>query len=248
MSKVDDYRNQLRSLKDWEPFLRRESGLPGPRGNLELAHAVAEEANPKQIAALLRIPPERAPENSPEVFLVFCGVTALGKQAASGDRTQLARLRGFASDLRWRIREAVAIALQYFGDADMGLLVTEMGAWAKGNCFEKRAAAATLAEPRLLRDSKQAAGIIRIFDRIMRDVESSTDRRSEGFTALRKTMGYCWSVVIAAFPQLGKGHFEKWLKSSDRDIRWIMKENLKKQRLVTIDAAWIRHCMTRLDA
>ena len=45
MSKIDQYRAVLRTLVDWEPFLRAESGLPGPRGNLELAAAVALEGH-----------------------------------------------------------------------------------------------------------------------------------------------------------------------------------------------------------
>ena len=32
---------------------------------------------------------------------------------------------------------------------------------------------------------------------------------------------------------------EKWLASPDPDIRWIMRENLKKNRLVKMDAAWV---------
>ena len=31
---------------------------------------------------------------------------------------------------------------------------------------------------------------------------------------------------------------EHWLVSPDPDIRWIMRENLKKNRLVQMDAAW----------
>jgi serine protease inhibitor len=33
---------------------------------------------------------------------------------------------------------------------------------------------------------------------------------------------------------------EKWLSSDDRDICWIMKENLKKNRLVKMDANWVK--------
>ena len=42
-SKVEAYREALRGLTDWEPFLLKHSGLPGPRGNIELARAAAEE-------------------------------------------------------------------------------------------------------------------------------------------------------------------------------------------------------------
>jgi hypothetical protein len=46
-------------------------------------------------------------------------------------------------------------------------------------------------------------------------------------------------VVIAAAPERGKASFERWASSSDPDIRWIVKENLKKNRLVQLDGAWV---------
>ena len=41
--KTEAYRHTLRTLADWDQFLMQESGLPGPRGNLELMQAVADE-------------------------------------------------------------------------------------------------------------------------------------------------------------------------------------------------------------
>jgi hypothetical protein len=108
MTKNDDYRQTLQKLNDWVPFLKKESGLPGPRGNLELAHAVAQEGNKKQFEQLLSF---QAEENTPEVFLVFCGVIGLGKLAASEPKL-FDQLRPYASDTRWRVREAVATGLQ----------------------------------------------------------------------------------------------------------------------------------------
>jgi HEAT repeat protein len=154
MSKLNEYRQKLRELNDWTPFLLKNSGLPGPRGNLELAQAVAEDASEKQIEEFLSIPIEQAKENWPKVFLVFCGVTALGKRIARGEHKEFARLRKYASDPRWRIREATAIALQYVGDENMEVLLKEAKAWSQGNWYEKRAAAAALAEPRFAQSAE----------------------------------------------------------------------------------------------
>ena len=140
MTKVEEYRRALQSLQDWVPFLMRNSGLPGPRGNLELAHAVAQEGNKQQFEQFLSV---QAEENTPEVFLVFCGVMGLGRLAANEPK-QFERLRRYASDPRWRIREAVATGLQLTGDQDMSLLLKEMQKWSKGNWYEKRAVAAAL--------------------------------------------------------------------------------------------------------
>ena len=45
MPKVDAHRAVLRELTDWLPYLDANSGLPGPRGNLELVAACGEEAD-----------------------------------------------------------------------------------------------------------------------------------------------------------------------------------------------------------
>jgi hypothetical protein len=239
MSKVDEYRNQLQQLNDWKAFLLRNSGLPGPRGNLELAQAAAELASMQQIEALLSIPAERAPENSAEVFLVFCGISALGMQVARGQRREMKRLQSFASDSRWRVREAVVIGLQYVGDADMLLLLREMDKWKVGNWYEKRAVAAALAEPRLLKDSTVARHVLQILDEITAKVEYTSKAREESFKTLRQSMGYCWSVAVVALPEEGKHLMEKWMASTDAEIRWIMRENLKKNRLARMDAKWV---------
>jgi hypothetical protein len=60
-------------------------------------------------------------------------------------------------------------------------------------------------------------------------------------------MGYCWSVVVAALPESGKPLMEKWLNSENKDILWTMKENLKKKRLISMDAKWVRQCMKSLE-
>jgi hypothetical protein len=48
MSRADEYRRELARLADWEPYLQEHSGLPGPRGNLELAQAVAARTWPRR--------------------------------------------------------------------------------------------------------------------------------------------------------------------------------------------------------
>ena len=243
MSKIDDYRQTLKNLDDWIPFLQKQSGLPGPRGNLELAYAVAEEGNKKQFKQFLSF---RAEENTPEVFLVFCGVVGLGKLAAN-DPTLFEQLRKYASDPRWRIREAVATGLQLVGDQDMDLLLKEMQKWSSGNWYEKRAAAAALAEPRLLKQPKYAKKVLQVLNEITDSMEKADAPRDEAFKILRQGMGYCWSVAVAALPDAGKPMMEKWLDSQNKDIRWMMKENLKKNRLVKMDANWVKTCLARVE-
>jgi hypothetical protein len=65
--KIISYLEELKSLKDWDDFLLAESGLPGPRGNLELAQAFADVGNENLIKKYISIRPEEAPVNSAEV-------------------------------------------------------------------------------------------------------------------------------------------------------------------------------------
>ena len=118
-------------MLEWEPFLLEHSGLPGPRGNLELAAAVAEEADTASLRRWAALGAAEAPFGSAKEFLPVCGVVGLGRLLAAGDRAVLADLRLLAADPRWRIREAVAIALQRFGDADFAALLGEMQRWAR---------------------------------------------------------------------------------------------------------------------
>ena len=239
MSKVDDYRAKLRTLDHWDAYLLAESGLPGPRGNLELAQVVADEGDADLFWRYVGYSADLAPVNSPYEFLAFCGVVGLGRLLAEGNRDLLPTLRRFASDPRWRLREAVAMAMQRLGDADMDALIAELNQWSRGTPLEQRAAAAAICEPRLLRQPQYALAALKILDAITASILLTGNRRGEDFLALRKGLGYCWSVAVAVLPAAGIPVMEKWLVFANKDIRWIMRENLKKERLVRMDASWV---------
>lgn len=239
MGKREAYRERLRSLRSWRAFLLAESGLPGPRTNLELAFAVADEGTLSQFQEWLEETADRAPTNSPREFLAFCGTIGLGEQIARGRHDLLAQLRRLAADSRWRVREATAIALQRVGATDMALLLREMRRWIRGTLLERRAAAAALCEPPLLREPAAAHEVLGLLDRIMVSVITEPDRRSEEFRVLRQALGYCWSVAVVAAPEEGKRRMERWLANEDPDVVWIMRENLKKERLRRLDPDWV---------
>jgi hypothetical protein len=248
LKKTDRYRQILRTLDpdDWESFLLEESGLPGPRGNLELAHAVADEGDEAIFRRLLSWGPDRAPTNSPHEFLAVCGTVGLGKLLAEGQSQVLEELRLCASDPRWRTREGVAMALQRFGKVDMAALLQAMERWSEGSLLEMRAAAAGLCEPDLLYERKHAERVLGILDRITRRVCSVEERKSEDFRVLRKALGYCWSVAVVALPDRGKATMEQWFFSDDKDVVWIMRENLRKKRLARMDAEWVERWKVHL--
>jgi hypothetical protein len=239
MTKADEYRRALANLEEWEPFLLERSGLPGPRGNIELAQVVADLGTRGQFERFLTWTPDRAPVGSREEFLAFCGTLGLGRLAADGDMTVLLKLRKSASDPRWRAREGVAMALQRLGAADMRALLGHMRSWAKGNDFERRAAAAALCEPALLKREQDARSVLVILDAITAGLSRSTDRRNEGYRVLRQGLAYCWSVAVAAAPAQGRARMERWLRSDDPDVRWVMRQNLAKRRMAAAGPDWV---------
>ncbi|MCB8814406.1 hypothetical protein [Desulfosporosinus shakirovi] len=149
-------------------------------------------------------------------------------------------LRASASDIRWRIREGVALALQRFGESNMDGLLDEMLEWAKGTLLEKRAVVAALCEPILLKQPKDVLSVLQILDKITQDMLNTENRKDKDYKVLRKTLGYGWSVATVSDPENGKKLMEKWFVNEDKDIRWMMKENLRKKRLVRMDTDWTR--------
>jgi hypothetical protein len=242
MSKLEIYRQTLKQLKDWEPFLLKESGLPGPRGNIELAQAVAEEGDEALFERFLSFDTVKAPTNSPEEFLAFYGVLGQGKLLSAGKIEVLEKLRYFANDPRWHTREAVAMALQKLGDTDMDMLLDEMEQWSEDNLLVQRAVVAALCEPRLLTQEKHAERVLSILKRMTDSLKEARGKDSDdGIRVLRQALGYCWSVAVAALPEKGKQLMERCFASDDKDIRWIMRENLRKNRLVRMDSKWVEY-------
>ena len=112
----------------------------------------------------------------------------------------------------------------------MPRLLTAMLDWSDGTWLEQRAAVAALCEPALVRDEAAAAGVLRVLDRITASMASARDR-DDDLRVLRQTLGYGWSVAIVGAPEVGTQLFGRWMASEDRDVRWMVRENLKKARL-----------------
>ena len=244
-TKTEQYRQALQALQEWDDFLLAQSGLPGPRGNLELAHVVAEMGDEARFRRYFALGPEEAPTNSPQEFLTFCGVLGLGRLLAAGREDVLAELRRFAADPRWRTREAVAMALQTAGAADMDHLLQIASSWSQGSHWEQRAAVAAVCEPALLVDENHAGQVLDILNAVTARLLRAPDRRDPGFKTLRQALGYCWSVAVVALPEKGKQLFETWLENDDPDVRWLVRENLRKKRLQRMDAPWVAGCRRR---
>ena len=222
-----------------EAFLLTHSGLPGPRGNLELIDVASAASERAEIERWAVLTPAEAPENTPGVFLACVGLVGLGRLVAAGDRSLLPVLRRSSSDPRWRVREAVAMALQAWGDLDIRSLVAEMERWAGGSHLEGRAAMAALCESRLLRERTTVSATLAILDRLTASVRDADAGRADDLRILRQALGYGWSVVVAADVTIGLPGFERWLAEPNLDVRWIVRQNLAKARLARVAPDWV---------
>jgi hypothetical protein len=110
MTRIDDYKEALERAADREAYLLAHSGLPGPRGNLELARAAAEVCSRPELRRWARLGPDDAPTGTAEEFLAFCSVLGLGGTLvrATVERsmhfvaTPPIRAGGSAKRWRWR--------------------------------------------------------------------------------------------------------------------------------------------------
>jgi hypothetical protein len=235
-------------------YLAEHSHLPGPRGNLELADAWAqavEACAPSQAAPLwalcLRLASlsaAAAPVNDPREYVAFCGVRGLGALGASLPARRadaLEHLHTSAADARWRLREAVAMALQRLLAVDAEGTLRALEGWiVPGAWLPMRAVAAGLAEPPLLQEAHLAEAALRLHRQIVAELCAAPQRRTDEFRALRQGLGYTLSVVVAALPEAGFAYLRELAMLQDRDVRWIVRENLKKNRLLKADPAQVR--------
>ncbi|MFQ5979188.1 MAG: hypothetical protein ACE5OZ_13765 [Candidatus Heimdallarchaeota archaeon] len=163
MSKTDRHKKDLVPLFAGLPdklaeekiiqYILANSNLPGRRANLELAKAfaetIAEESSvhePKTFWQfcyhLTEISIEEGPVNTPREFLPFCGTCGLGAIGAANllfFSDALVRLRTLATDARWRMREAVRMALQRLLTEQTSATQQKLEQWGEktvGWCYE----------------------------------------------------------------------------------------------------------------
>ncbi len=233
-------------LAELRRLLESNSGLPGPRANLELGAAFASSVRGMKLQEwqweflvdAAGTGAAKAAENTPGVYVVFCALLALGALYGKGlprprRRAVLAALKSAANDSRWRVREACAMALQQIGEQDTEALREIVTDWMESATFlEMRAVAAGLAHPPIL-DPALAGFSLETARRILAAVTraDTASRRQEPFKVLRQGMGYALSVFVSKGPGEGFTLMRKSAAVRDPDIAWIIRENLRKKRL-----------------
>ena len=214
--------------KKLERFVVENSNLPGPRANLELAFALSEVYENKEVLEKwIDIDAGQAGDNDPRSFLPFCSAVCLGRLYTKTKDKKIVRvLKKLASDDRWRIREAVAFGFQRIGEDNLSELKRIFAEWiAKSKNREKRAVLVSLAHPKIL-DRNTSLFCFEILENIFENMESDND-----FEILKKGLEFTISVYAAANPEYGFSFMEKWI-GKDKVIDNIIKSNLRKNRLL----------------
>ncbi|MBS7527925.1 NUDIX domain-containing protein [Fusibacter paucivorans] len=225
-------------LKQRKKVLMQESNLPGPRGNLKRLDTFIDYATEMERQMCLDASTLAEDANNPETFVLMCGVAA---SIAHNRSEQTALAMHYAEHPSWRVREGVCIGFQ---KASVGMkpseLLSAMTPLKTGSPFQQRAYVAGLCEPALLKDYIDAAIVLDSLYEITMTVFDTANKLTEAQTALRKALGYGWSVAIVALPDYGMKRFESLVDNGkSKHIKWIVRNNLKKNRLVRMDADWV---------
>jgi len=218
--------------------LLKNSGLPGPRGNLELMHSFSEKATESEVNECFSFYRDDL-HNSPEEFVVMCGIVGYCILNKDNIPKTLTTIRKYASHSSWRIRESVAIGIQEIAENNLNEIIDNLKKWMDGNELEKRAIVAALCEPKLLKEKTIIIDLLEILNIITMGFDKIDGNLSENQNSLRKTLGYGWSVAIVSLPNEGKLAFEKIAECNNKHIKWIVKENLRKKRLTVMDKKWV---------
>jgi len=237
----------LGNVRPLEFFLREHSRLPGPRANLELANDVSNllaasiPKNPDSVYTLINHftngDRQTIASNTPDEFIMLCGIIAFGTCAAvhsSWREATFDLLKHYSLNSYWRVREGVATAYQRLLAVIPEETITHLLELSThGSYLQCRAAIAAIAEPPLMYKPEVLEAALQLHQPVLASVHaaSSFDRKSEDFKALRRTLGYSLSVIAAADAERGFALMRECAAWHDTDISWILRENLKKKRL-----------------
>ncbi len=243
-------------------YLKINSNLPGRRANLELAKAftnIVDEFSPNHHSSLAELIDEfcainsvDAPTNSSKEFIPFCGTWALGTIGSKDEqnlKSSMGILNRMAMDPRWRVREATAKGISLLLKKNSSLTLQILDDWIKmKDWLVYRAIAAGLASPSALKDRTVAKKALELHDAIFNYILSNLKNRNDDFKVLRKGLAYTLSVIVVEVPDEGFTLLKLLTKNDDNDIRWIIKENLKKNRLTKAFKAEVQQIQALLKS
>ncbi len=219
------------------------SGLPGPRANLTLAQAFAVDCATRGkradhvLFAMATLDAEAAPGASGREFVPLCGVVGLGARAAADEELRdrvLPLLHDAAEDLRFRVREAVPLALVRLGAAmgeELARYVIDHD-WMDGYfqatavllALGDRAWLSTFETPDLPLDVLERAFVL------ARDAPRAA-ARYPGRKALVEALEKIPAAVGARFGRATFDRLTQWSETKHPEMRAVIEKNLADKRL-----------------
>ena len=240
-------------------YIKRNSNLPGPRGNLEMAFAFRDTISsqiPSKANELMQLCTEFtnfdslvAPTNDPMEMVPFCGIIGIGRIGSLNEfHTKCLELVHFhATDERWRMREGIAMALSDLIGSHSEETISQLEIWMQdADWLIYRGIVAGFAEPKILRDEYISKTALRFHDRILEQVLMNENSKNEEFKVLVKALKYTVSVVAAVDPEAGFTFIDKWIRKKSKLISSIIKSNLQKNRLIKLDKDRVNLLLSRI--
>jgi len=222
-------------------LLARGSHLPGTRANSSLADAFAEAcrsrggAADRTALALSQLSPDEAPRATALEFLPVCGILALGARAAADERVRarfLVELHARADDLRFRVRDAVIVALARIGASSGDALLGQVASWMDGY-FQAAAVLRALGTDEWRGRLRDTALVVARLDEafvLVRDAPRAA-ARWPGYKALVEALGDVPGALAASLGVPIMDMLERWSAVSDPVLRRAIESVLRSPKL-----------------
>jgi hypothetical protein len=234
------------------------SGLPGPRANTGVATAFATEcaaigkpADPL-LFQMVTLDPDVAQGGTEHEFLPLCGVLALGARAALDPKIRtrvIGTLHDAAEDMRFRVRDAVPVALARIGEKMGDALVHELASWTDG-FFQAAAVLLALADPAFLPAITDVDAVLERMEETYQLAKNAprSAARYPGRKALVDALTLAPSSIAARFGVPVFDKLEAWSNTEMPELRAAIEATLKSNKLAGRHAAEIARVRRALDA
>ena len=231
------WKQLMHDCNDLTSYLLRYSNLPGPRANLTLAFTLGElflESWSQNKVKLSYCLDKWA--QSMDQYLLLCRNIVLGFILSEYDSDLFAEvLYNENFNPKWRPREAVTLGLQRTLDKRPDYVVKLLDKW-NTSCepIVLRNTLMILAEPKILQQKPELRDVLR--DYIHESINFVKEKRlnkKEDIKLLRKSLHFVPSVAAMNDERI-LSDLSTWAGSECKDLKSIVKSNLKKKRFIKL--------------
>jgi len=226
-------------------YLIENSNLPGRMANLNLISTVADifesngEISKLWYSTLNTWFDIKIDGNSPQTMLVLTALESFGSMYNHvSKKNQLLiekKMKDSLNDERWRVREIVTESYKRIGLLSYKKLIDlfENILSNKPTPLEIRGILATVAHPELLVSKEQldfSQKILELSFNYYLNFDNNKFSKEEK-VVLKKGLSFAPSVIVSKNPHTGFLYFEGLIENNNKEIKIIIKTNLKKKRL-----------------